>query len=483
MAAPKSDAAPVIAVIGAGFSGSLLSLQLLRRCPAPVRVALIERNLQFGRGQAYATANPSHLLNVPAGRMSAFRDRPHDFLNWLQAQPAETLDGVEASEGSFAPRSLFGAYIRHLLNEELKRDDLGDRFELIRGDVQSIDQTGPRTTLDLGRNRVLQADIAVLAVGNFPPEPVPIADMGFYDSPLYRADPWSPDSYTDLDPTAPVLIIGTGLTMVDAVISLIDQGHTGTIHAISRRGLVPRRHLAGPVPTAAAPGWSLPSRVAALTRLLRADADKAVAEGRSWQPVMDGLRPFTQEIWQAMPQPEQSRFLRHLRPWWDVHRHRIAPAVADRTDAARAGFQLCIQPGRIRSMEVSGGVVAVRFRPRGGEALETIRVARVINCSGPCCDYARIAHPLVRCLMENGLVRPDALSLGLDVSTTCALLDRDGAISRRLFAVGPVTKGAFWEMTAVPDLRRQCEDLAAHLAAVIQPKASSSGASGTIAQR
>ena len=140
MTGARLGSAPVIAVIGAGFSGTLLSLQLLRRGPASARVVLIDRQLQFGRGQAYATPNPSHLLNVPAGRMSAFRDRPHDFLNWLKTQSAETLEGVDPSEGSFVPRRLFGTYIRNLLNEELKRPDLGDRFDLLHGDVQSIEE-------------------------------------------------------------------------------------------------------------------------------------------------------------------------------------------------------------------------------------------------------------------------------------------------------------------------------------------------------
>jgi uncharacterized NAD(P)/FAD-binding protein YdhS len=55
----------------------------------------------------------------------------------------------------------------------------------------------------------------------------------------------------------------------------------------------------------------------------------------------------------------------------------------------------------------------------------------------------------------------------LDVSERCALRSRSGAESRRLFAVGPVTKGAFWEMTAVPDIRQQCEQLAQGLARLL----------------
>jgi uncharacterized NAD(P)/FAD-binding protein YdhS len=165
---------------------------------------------------------------------------------------------------------------------------------------------------------------------------------------------------------------------------------------------------------------------------------------------------------------DKRRFLRHLRPWWEVHRHRMAGPVGTRIDAAIVSGQLRIQAGRIRSYDIEGPLVRANFRPRGAEALASYRVARVVNCAGPGADFDRIAHPLVRALLDEGTVRPDPLRLGLEVTGTCALLNRTGAISRRLFAVGPVTKGAFWEMTAVPDVRRQCELLALHLAGLVK---------------
>jgi uncharacterized NAD(P)/FAD-binding protein YdhS len=161
--------------------------------------------------------------------------------------------------------------------------------------------------------------------------------------------------------------------------------------------------------------------------------------------------------------------MRHLRPWWEIHRHRLPAQVADRIDAARALGQLRILAGHLRDFREIRGMVDVVFQPRGNEEFMPLRVARVINCSGPGCDYERIPHPLIRRLLCDGLVRPDPLRLGLDVTGACALIDGTGSISRRLFAVGPVTKGAFWEMTAVPDIRRQCELLAAHLATFVKP--------------
>jgi uncharacterized NAD(P)/FAD-binding protein YdhS len=265
-----------------------------------------------------------------------------------------------------------------------------------------------------------------------------------------------------------VLLLGTGLTAVDVAMSLLDRKHTGPIYAISRRGLLPRRHAKVPAHTPEhAP---FPTAVNDLTRFLRREAARATAQGSSWQPIIDELRPFTVDIWQTMPLRDRARFLRHLRPWWEVHRHRMAPDVADRIEAARAAGQFRLLVGRVRDYTEQGGSVTVRYRPRGKEQPERLEVARVINCAGPSADYDRMPDPLVRSLLAKGTARPDPLRLGLDVTANCALLHKDGSISRRIFAVGPVTKGAFWEMTAVPDIRRQTEKLAEHLAALVKAR-------------
>jgi uncharacterized NAD(P)/FAD-binding protein YdhS len=415
-----------IAVVGAGFSG----------CPPGTRITLIERNRQFGLGQAYATDNPGHLLNVSAGRMSAFHDRPLDFLHWLKRRSAEEL-----------------------------------------GDVVGIDRGTHPLVLTLDRGPPIEADLTVLAVGNFPPEPMPIADPSFYDSALYRSDPWAHDAFTGLDPAAPVLLIGTGLTMVDATVSLLDQGHRGPIYALSRRGLLPCRHLAGaPLPDTA---QTYPTDLTALTRVLRREMADAKVAGGDWRPVIDALRPFTQDVWQAMSMQDRARFLRHLRPWWEVHRHRMPGQVADRIEAARARRQPRIRAGHIRGFRVEDGMIDVVYRPRGTDVTATLLAARVVNCAGPGVDYDRITDPLVRLLLRGGIARPDPLRLGLDVTATCALRLGNGAISRRIFAVGPVTKAAFWEMMAVPDIRRQCERLAQHLATLVRRPAGSAAPAPT----
>jgi uncharacterized NAD(P)/FAD-binding protein YdhS len=461
-----------IAVVGAGFSGTLLALHLLRRCPPRTRVILVERNAHFGRGTAYSTGNSSHLLNVPASKMSAFQSQPDDFLNWLRSRPASDLQGVDPTPATFVPRGLFGHYIRYLLDLEMTSEPRGARLELVRGDVTDITSLDGIVTLRLDCARVITVDRAILAVGNFPPSPPVIADPSFYDSPLYKPDPWAPRLLADLDADEPVMLIGTGLTMVDTVISLLDRGHRGPITALSRRGLLPHAHLAGSVGGGLPEINCFPTHLNSLTRFVRNRACGSMAAGGTWQAVIDELRPITVEMWQMMGANDRKRFLRHLRPWWDTHRHRVSGPVAARIAAARDSGHLQIRAGRIRGYtRVADDKVAVTFRPRHKSHEESLHVGMVVNCAGPETDFARIQDPLVLTLLQKGLVRPDPLCLGLDVTNTGALLERGGAISRRLFAVGPITKGAFWEMTAVPDIRQQAELLAGHIATLIKPAA------------
>ena len=447
---------PRVAIIGAGFSGSLLAVQLLRRFLPGGRVYLIEKNANFGRGLAYATGNPSHLLNGRAGRMSAFTDEPDHFVAWLRKRAAAGGEGETLDSGSdqFAPRRLYGAYIQELIGNEIWQAGNGRNLTLVPDEAVALWQRPDGLSLQVRSGRTYEVDAAVLAVGNFPHD----------DSAAHHyANPWSPQALADLDPEAPVLLIGAGLTMIDTVISLLDQAHTGPIHAISRRGLLPRRHGEAP------PQPPLPiaqidcSSVAAMLQAVRRAVRSAADEANAWRSVVDALRPHTQQIWQNLSTAEKRRFLRHLRPWWDVHRHRMAPAVADVIDDAIHRRQLKLQAARLQAMAPDRQGVTVTLKRRGSNEPETLRVARVIDCSGPQCDYARVDSPLVRDLLSQGLARPDPLQLGLDVTADSVVINRWGTPSHRLYALGPVTRGLFWEITSVPDIREQCWRVAAHI--------------------
>jgi len=289
------------------------------------------------------------------------------------------------------------------------------------------------------------------------------------DSPHFVGDPWQQDAITRIPEAASVAAIGSGLTMVDFVLSRDELGHRGSVTALSRRGLLPQAHARVGAPVSWDPA-SFPASITALLVLVRRRVRQEVAAGLDWRQVIDGLRPHIQTIWAGLGHNHRQRFLRHLRPWWDVHRHRLAPSVALSLTHHLAERRLVVRAGHILNIDVDAAGLDVVWRPRGGGVAEHLSAGAVVNCAGPASDFRRIRQPLLRGLLANGRLRPDPLRLGLDVTDTLSVVNAIGVASERLFAVGPITRGRFWEVTAVPEIRRQCETLARHLAARFAPK-------------
>ncbi|MGH7780574.1 MAG: FAD/NAD(P)-binding protein [Candidatus Binataceae bacterium] len=453
-----------LAIIGAGFSGSILAAQLMRRLGtdsgADLHVDLIDKS-GFARGLAYSTASSRHLLNVPAGKMSAFPGEPDHFLNWLRGDAAAN-GAADFNAASFVPRLLYGRYLEELLAQARRAHP--ERIVTHRETAIDVEPAGKSLRIRFASGDSLDAGAVVLAPGNFSPADPPVADPSFYTSSFYRRDPWAAGALDHIEPNAPVLLIGAALTTVDIAILLVERGHTGTINAISRHGLLPRRHLEASVATPPFELAALPVSARAMLRVVRARIDAESARDVPWQSVIDALRPITQELWRRAAMSERRRFLRHLRPWWDVHRHRVAPEIGARIAAAVASGQLVFHAGRIDAYRIVGSMVWVEYRGRGGAEPESLSVARVINCSGPSADYRRIDDPLIQSMLGHGIVRPDPSRLGLEVAGDLRLIAADGTAQRNLFALGSITKGAYWEIIAVPDLRSQCEALAGRLA-------------------
>jgi uncharacterized NAD(P)/FAD-binding protein YdhS len=432
-----------VAIIGAGFSGSLLAINLLRH-DGP-RATLIERRPdRLARGVAYGTARQEHLLNVRASNMSAFPDQPNHFTSWLAAR------GLDAS--GFAERRTYGLYLKDLLDQAIM--SAPHRLRIVEGEAIGLDMGVAQSRVQLADGTAVAADTVVLAQGNLPPHPLPhFGDLG---DKVYVADPWSGDIAGGLSAHDSVLLIGTGLTAIDVAMTLDFAGFRGRIMALSRRGLVPRRHeLAGPPPAREDRPRQSGARLVAHVRR------RAAIVG--WRAAIDELRPYTQDIWRAASVDQQARFLRHLRPWWDVHRHRIAPPVAERVDAMTGEGRLSFSAGQIVATHPHDVGTQVVWRPRGTTEGRNMLVSRIINCTGPQGDVQRSTDALLRQLVDTGLIRPDRLHLGIDVDARGRALRRDGGADDRLLAIGPMTRGAHWEIVAVPDLRQQAWTLARRL--------------------
>lgn len=442
---------PSVVIVGAGFSGLLTALHLAANPEGP-RVRLIERAGTFGRGAAYATANPDHLLNVRVSNMSAYPDRPDHFIKWLSGRSGWS------AHGGFVTRGVYGDYLQDLLRQALETCG-ADRLLLEQDEAVDITPHAGGWKVSLALGRELEAQAVVLAPGVLSPQAPAGADPALLSSPRYLANPWASGGEA-LE--GDLLLLGTGLTMVDAAVTHALPGRR--IWAISRRGLLPRTHA----PVAARPPSPRP-KGSPLT-LLRQVRARIGAE--DWHEVIDDLRPHVRDIWLSWSQVERRAFLRHLRPWWDVHRHRVSPSVARHLSTMVRGRDLNLRAGAVLSLTLNEKGVEVVWRPRGGQAIRRLSVGAVINCMGLPGDITASSDRLLTRLLSRGLIRPDPNRLGAEVDASSRLVGREGQAWPNLYAVGPITRGAVWEMSSVPDIRIQAAATAATILAAASPRSS-----------
>jgi uncharacterized NAD(P)/FAD-binding protein YdhS len=452
-----------VLVIGGGASGVLLACHLLRDPACDLHVTLIEKRPEIGRGIAYFTANPDHLLNVHAGNMSAFPDQPDHFWRWLHAREHQGPVTWRSSGNPccFAPRKIYGDYIASLIAPLVSDGKRPGRLRVIWGECVSAAEGLSGVAITLADGSRHHGDFAVLATGH---EAAPT-----YGS--YYVDPWVAPADAGVPSDARILIVGTGLTMVDYVLSLILSGHKGPVFAISRRGLLPRAHRS--VQPLQIDETEVPfgKGMTELLSWLRKLIDEHTAQGGDWRSVVDGIRPFTQEIWQRLPMSARRSFLEHARAWWEVHRHRMAPEVERRLHDTIASGCVTVMAAKLCGVEAGSKDVLIRYRRRGLTTVETLYVDKIVECRQIGSTPLQPINPALRSLLEQGLARLDPLRIGIDVTAESAIIKQSGVPSERLFAVGPLTRATFWEIFAIPDIRNQCADLANRLRRVLSTPA------------
>ena len=443
-----------IAVIGAGFSGVMTAIHLLWRCEPGERVYLVERSGRLGPGLAYSTSDRSHLVNVRAENMSAFADEPDHFVRWLERLgPEQRADAAERTiAGTFARRSVFGAYVQELLREAIARQDGADNLYLVADAAVAIRPSDGSFLLETANGRSHRVDAAVLALGNV----IESRD----ELPGYVANPWSAAATAPLAPDRPVVMLGTGLTMVDVCLSLVEQGFAGPIHAISRRGLLPLGHA----PSTRWDGLRLHGRdrgsllnlfMAVRREVRRAGGQSDRLALRDRLGTLAGAGPL------GRARAGRQGTLRAPRAALVGHPPAPHGATGRRYHRGPAGLRSAADPRREdHGIDPTEHALRVRWRPKGESIEQQLLAQRVIDCTGATGDHCRSGDPLVRQLLADGLARPAPLGLGVDCSTDGALLGVHGQPSPHLFAVGPVTRGALWEIIAVPEIRAQAEQVA-----------------------
>jgi len=426
-----------VAIVGGGFSGAMLAARLAE---AGIASVLINRTPDFGLGVAYSTPFEGHLLNVRSSRMSALADQPDHFVRWL-----ETNAPRHADPDGFAPRKVFGHYIQSRLAEvEAAHPGL---IERVVGTVAAIEDAA----VILSDGRRIEADAVVLTTGN----PAPKTASG--GSARVLSDPWAPGALDRIGVEDDVVIVGTGLTMVDMLQALEANGWRGRARALSRRGLLPRAHADQPdppeAPTPAMHDGPLSSRM---------KASRAVARNAGWREMMEGLRPITADLWARADLATRRGIVRHLRPWWDVHRHRIAPRIGLFIDRLQNEGRLSVVAGRVKGISADEAGVRLDWTRRG-QAQGPLTGAWLIDCTGP--GHAPETDPVTGPLLASGRARLDPLRLGLELDGSGRVLHADGTADPSLFVLGPPARAAFWETIAVPDVRKRIEDVVAALTA------------------
>jgi uncharacterized NAD(P)/FAD-binding protein YdhS len=451
-----------VVIVGGGFSGTMVAVHLAR-AQSGLRIALVERGRSTGRGLAYGTTDPAHLLNVPAGDMGAFPNDIGHFYRWLQTHP-EHLAAVgirEVRSDSFVPRMVFGDYIQDLLRQARA---LAGTLDIIHDEILDLKRTdNDQFELVAKSGCALKASHVVLALGNFPPASPEQNVFGNRD--WFFNQPYETDVCNKLAEPGDVMIIGTGLTSLDVLLSLDKIKREGKIHLLSRRGLFPQSHKRFAPYPAFLDARNLPVTARLLFRRVARELRRASAHGVDWRPVLDALRPLNQSIWTSLPPIERRRFLRHLQPLWDTHRHRCAPEVMAVKNRLEAEGRLVCHRGQIQGFRRTWKNVEVTCRLRGTNETKKLCVRYVLSCTGPQADYRKLKDPLVRRLLARDLFAPDPLRMGANTAPGGRVCDEGGEVIQGLYTLGSLQKGRLYESIAVPELRCQAAALAGLLLA------------------
>lgn len=465
-----TDAIPAadVLIVGGGLSGAMLAVQLLR-LPGQRRILIVEPRAELGRGEAYSATELGHTLNGNAARMSVDPDNADDLTQWLQAYiadggwPESDQQHVPVSE-LFMPRGIFGLYVQQRLDEAREQGATwGSTAEHVRGEVVDLQSDSDGVLLTLADGRQLDGASAVLATGMFPAARTRQKQSSGLNA--AAVDPWDVAGMSRIDPQGTVLIIGSGLTMVDAVVSLEQAGHRGPIRVISRHGLLPhvRRQPPSWVDFLAADHSIRSPRQ--LLREVRRQCIFALEAGIDWQAPLDTVRAHIGRLWSQASDVQRRQFVRHVRPWWESHHHRSPPLSAELVERLYKEGRLTIEAASLKGLdEPRDGQVSISIRPRGESQTRTVMGAALINSTGIEYDWRRVDRPLPQQLLARRLIRPGPLALGIATDAGGAVVDAEGAVSTRLFAMGPPLRGMWWESTAVTDVASQAKALAARLA-------------------
>jgi uncharacterized NAD(P)/FAD-binding protein YdhS len=453
-----------IAIVGAGFSGTMTAVQLIRTTKIPLAIFLFDEKQRFHRGIAYSPFSAHYILNVPCSKMSAFPDEPNDFVDWYMESFNISLEQKEKISNAFLPREIYGKYLTDVWKQaQAIASTKNVSVSLIPKKIKKLKRQSESISLFVEDDLIVEVDYCVLATGNQLPGNPKLNVMNYVDSPRYFRNPWDLSSLPfPLDNKLPVCIIGNGLTMAETVLGLREKGFEGLIYSISPNGfqILPNRLQEEIVPELNEQ-LSVVVRLADVLRIVNKWKRKYLQAGLSFEPLIATLRPHVQRLWIGFSLEERKFFMSHLRHAWGVARHRISLEIHQQLELLRDAQLLKVIAGRLIEITDDEQLIHVSFKERKSGSSTSLKASVVINCTGPETDISRLPdHFLYSCLQE-GLIVQDDLRLGIRCAIeTFTVISSEGKADKRIFAIGPNLKGELWESTAVNEIRRQAKQLA-----------------------
>ena len=452
-----------IGIIGGGFTGTMSAVQLIDKYQEPCEIILINEGESLNKGIAYNPYSDKHLLNVIAGKMSAFPDKPDHFLEWVMKRPDYIEKDKSLIANAFLPRALYGLYLVDIWENYLQiAKAKAIKITVINSLVVDLETTDNNILIHLENDTDLQIDYCIIATGNQTPGNPKIKNMDFYNSKNYFKNPWKIDSVIDTKDDLPVLIVGNGLTMVDTVLGLLEQGFKNEIFSISPNGfnILPHRHN-GLKYSKLADDLKEDLSLYELTKIVNKHIKTVREYGVSAEPIIDSLRPYTQKIWMSLTEKEKDLFMSRLRHLWGVARHRIPLHSHDKIQQLRIDGKLHINSGRIINYTEKPNYIEVEYFDKKENQVKTIITSRVINCIGPETDLMKLDKSFLKNCLLKGILTQDKLKLGIRANTeTFQIINSENKPHENLFTIGSNLKGELWESTAINELRVQAEKLA-----------------------
>jgi len=452
-----------IGIVGGGFSGTMLAVQLIRHSNKRIEIVVVNETENFALGVAYNPYSSNHLLNVVAGKMSAFPDQADHFVNWLITQPEFKSQDLEILKKTFVPRKVYGHYLTDLWVEYKKiAKNKGIVVSEVVGRVTKLNMNQNKPSILLENNQILHFDKCVIATGNqLPGNPI-VQNSSFFESSKYFQNPWKIESVQGLKKTDVVLIVGNGLTMVDTVLGLLQQGYQGKIYSLSRHGygIIPHRESKFAF-TIDRETKLTEMSLLELVHFVNSNRKKLDLEGSSPEVIVDAFRPYTQEIWKGLSLKERKLFMSRLRHLWGVLRHRVPLQVQTIIQQLVVEEKLEILSGKILDFTENPNSICVKYGNNKTHTIESLEVTRIINCTGPESDLRKLEDHFLHHAYNERILFQDELKLGICTDLeTFRVKKINGGTHNNLYTIGTNLKGELWESTAVNELRIQVDNLA-----------------------